>query len=265
VAALSDRDLQTLLQRDAGSGWQAFVEQHTATLLALIARAGVRDRDETMDVYTLLCEHLAADNCARLRRWDASRGSLGAWLAVVTRRVFVDWVRSRAGRRRLFGVIEALDPLHQQVFQLYYWHDRTPSEIAGELSAARGRHVGVEEVLTALDAIHDVLTERHYGELVSMTARSRPPVSLEEQLESGRADPPADEAAPDISVERRERDAAIESAIASLPSEDAAILRLHYWQGLSLAEVRQALHLSELTRARLGAIVSRLRAQLEPA
>jgi DNA-directed RNA polymerase specialized sigma24 family protein len=258
----SDQDLRALFARDVDRAWRVFVDEQTPAIVSLIERSGVRDRDEAMEVYTRVCERLAENDCARLRRWDPAKGRLGAWLAVVVRRVMVDWVRGRAGRRRLFGAIQELDPLHQQVFQLYYWGDRTPSEIASELSVTAGRTVGLLEVLAALDAIHDAMTERHFSELVSMTARSKPPVSLDAEVDEGRVDP-VDPAAPaDARVAGREREAALEAALASLPPEDAAIVRLHYFQGLALADVRRALHLPDLSRARLAGIVEALRTRL---
>jgi DNA-directed RNA polymerase specialized sigma24 family protein len=93
--------------------WLAFVNAYTPRLVALIERGGVRDHDEAMEVYTLVCERLTADSCARLRRRDSSKGGLGAWLAVVVRHAVVDWVRQRAGRRRLFGAVRRLEELAQ--------------------------------------------------------------------------------------------------------------------------------------------------------
>jgi DNA-directed RNA polymerase specialized sigma24 family protein len=265
VAARSDQDLHALLLADSDRGWRAFVDDQTPALVALIERAGLRDEDEAMEVYTLVCERLAEDDCARLRRWDPARGRLSSWLAVVVRRVLVDWVRSRAGRRRLFGAIQALTPMEQQVFQLYYWNERAPREIAEELSTTSGRTVTLVDVLRALDAVHDVLDARHYSELVSLTGRSRPPVSLDAEIDEGRLDLPDPASAADADIEGRERDLAIEHALASLPAEDAAIVRLHYVQGLSLDAVRRALHIQQLSRDRLKTIVDALRSRLTPA
>lgn len=265
MAARSDQDLHALLVADPGQGWRAFVDDQTATLVALIERAGLRDEDEAMEVYTLVCERLAEDDCARLRRWDPSHGRLSSWLAVVVRRVLVDWVRSRAGRRRLFGALQSLAPIEQQVFQLYYWNERTPREIAEELTTSSGRAVTLVDVLRALDAVHHVLDARHYSELVSLTARSRPPVSLDAEIEEGRLDPPDSSAMADADLEGRERDLAIERALTALPPEDAAIVRLHYFQGLSLAAVQRALHLPQLSRDRVRAIIDALRLRLAPA
>src|SRR5437588_8764884 len=105
---VSDQALRELLARDPAAGWNAFIDEHTPLLLALIEQAGMTRRDEAMELYLKVCERLSADDCARLRRRDPAVGSLQAWLATVTRHVLVDWVRSKRGRRRLFRSVKAL-------------------------------------------------------------------------------------------------------------------------------------------------------------
>jgi DNA-directed RNA polymerase specialized sigma24 family protein len=258
-----DSDLQDLFARDVDRAWRVFLDWYTPAIVAAIERLDVRDADEAMDVYTRVCERLAERDCARLRRFDPGQGSLGAWLSTVVRNAAVDWVRSRAGRRRLFGVVAALDPFHQQVFQLFYWQERTPSEIAGELSTRREAGVTLGDVLGALDTIHAHLSDRHYAELVSMAARSRPAVSLEAELDRGAWQPVAP-ASSGTAADEPATDVALEAALAALPAEEAAIVRLHFLEGLSLSDVRRALHLPSLSRRRVAAVLSALRRRLSP-
>lgn len=124
---LSDESLRELLVEAPERGWRAFVDQYTPTLLALIARAGVADRDDAGDVYLLVCERLAENDRARLRRHDPARGALAARLTVLVRDVVVDWVRGRAGRRRLFRSIATLGAFERRVFELYYTMPSSPS------------------------------------------------------------------------------------------------------------------------------------------
>src|SRR5439155_4713598 len=98
---------------------------YTPELVAMIERSGVRQEDEAMDVYLRVCEHLAADGCARLRRYDPARGTLASWLNVVVQRVVVDWVRSKKGRRRLFASVKALSAFDREVFELHYWRGQS--------------------------------------------------------------------------------------------------------------------------------------------
>ena len=264
VAPLADDQIRALLERDPREGWRAFIDAYTPVLLTLIERAGLRDRDEAMDVYVRTCERLAERGCERLRRHDPSRGEYAGWLAAVVRHVIVDWVRSRAGRRRLFGVIKALDPAAQRVFELYYWEDRTPTEIAGIMRSADPA-IDLTAVFDALERVDRVLTDRHRSELLSMAARARSAGSLDADPERAAEIPDPSQATPESVMTAREVDARFASALASLPAEDAAIVRLRFVQGLTLRQVEEALHIDRLAPSRVRDILDRMRALLGPA
>lgn len=260
----SDESIQQLLATDVAQGWRVFVEGYTPMLVGLIERAGVRDRDEAMEVYTLVCERLTADHYRRLRVRDASKGSMGAWLAVVVRHTVVDWVRQRAGRRRLFGAIEQLDVFHQQVFEQYFWEERPLAEIAEELSVRHKERISLDQVFAAIDTIHRVLTPRHRSELLSTAMRAHPAISLDADLDAAFTEPMDPRPSPDEMIAARQTHRAFERALANLPAEDAAIVRLRYVQALSLADVRRALHLPSLSETRVRAILDRLRDEVAP-
>lgn len=262
VDTLSDEELLALLRTDPGAGWRVFIDRCTPLLLALIARADIRDRDEAMEVYVLVCERLSERQCARLTGRDPAKGTLQGWLAVLVRNVVVDWVRSRAGRRRLFGVVQALAPFDQRVFELYYWDDRLPTEIASMLSVGAAAPVGVTAVFEALSRIESVLTERHRADLLSLAARSRPTVSLDDP-DAGPALALVDTADdPETRLAHAQAQAHLDAALAALPAEDAAIVRLRFLQGLSLRDTASALHLKAVTADRLSGIVARLEVAL---
>jgi RNA polymerase sigma factor (sigma-70 family) len=258
VPELTDEALRTLLVEDPGRGWRAFVDQHTPTLLGLITRAGIVDRDDAGDVYVRVCERLAANECARLRRHDPRQGALGAWLTVIVRHAVVDWVRSRAGRRRLFGAIKRLGPIDQRVFELHYWEQHRATELVELLRAEGHSAVSLPAVLQSLLRIHEAMSDRHRAELLALAARTRPAVSLDDDL----AREPAD-AAPMADPEQRlrasELNAQFASALAALPAEDAAIVRLTFVQGWSRARVQRALHIDRLGPERITSILETLR------
>ena len=256
-------DLRAALERDPVAGWRTFIERYTGTLLALIERAGVRERDEAMEMYTRVCTHLAADGCARLRRHDAGKGALGAWLAVVVRNVVVDAARSRVGRRRMFKAVRELDRFDGRVFELYYWAGHRLVDIAELLQVETRRTVGLGEVLAALERIHQVLEKRQRAELLSATLRLRSPLSLHDEEGRLAVDPPSTGSTPEQAALGAERDRRFAAALAALPAEEAAIVRLRFVQGFTLAKIRRALHLETLTEERLRQILARLRAALE--
>jgi DNA-directed RNA polymerase specialized sigma24 family protein len=259
---VSDDELHGLFVQDVDRGWRAFVDAYTPMLVGLLERAGLSDHDEAMEVYTLVCERLRADGCARLRHWSPAKGALGAWLAVVVRHTIVDWVRHRAGRRRLFGSIQALDAFHQEVFQMYFWDARSPSEIAEELSVRQRSRVSLSAVLDAVGRIHDTLTARQMSELCSAAVRARAPLSLDAAVDDGALDVADGRAGPEDRIVERQTAKAFDEALASLAEEDAAIVRLRYVEALSLAEIRRALHLPRLTNERVRGILDALRQRL---
>jgi DNA-directed RNA polymerase specialized sigma24 family protein len=246
VAALSDDALRALIRSDPDAGWRAFIDQYTPLLVGLIRRAGLTDRDETMEVYVLICERLSERGFERLRGQDAARGSIGGWLAVLARHAVVDWIRSRKGRRRIFQAVQKLPEFDQRVFELYYWDGRAPNEIA-ELQRS-----DIALVFEALDRIQNALTARHRAELMSLALRSKPPLSIDETDAAERiADPAANP----------ESNARLESALRALPPEDATIVRLKYVEGLTNADIERSIGIS-VTPARTSAILSRLRSML---
>jgi len=263
VTGLSDEALADLLRADPERGWRAFVEEHTATLLALIRRAGVVDEDDAAEIYVRVCQRLAENECARLRRHDPSKGALAAWLTIVVRRVIVDWVRSREGRRRLFRSVRRLSEFDQKVFELRFWEGLKASEIAERIGAARGRPADLADVLEGLERISDVLSDRHQSQLAAIVGRSRPALSFDAPVRGAPLDLLDARSDPEAAAQERELEAIFASALSALSPEDAAIVRLMFGRGWSRAEVERSLHLAELSPSRVKEILARLRAWLE--
>ncbi len=259
MSELTDRQLRELLIRDPKAGWRAFVDQYTPTLLSLIERAGMSDHDEAIELYILACERLSADDCAPLRRHDPAKDPLSSWLSVVMRTVLVECVRSLAKRRRLMKIVEALPALEQQVFELFYWNDRTPAEICSLAEAKLRRPVALSEVMDALDRLEGVLTETHRRELLALSARSRPPVSLDPELEPVVTETVDPHSRPEQALRAGELARAFDDALATLRPEDAAILRLKYEQGLSNRDIQRALHLERLADDRVKTVAAGIR------
>jgi len=262
TGAVSEERLQQLLAEDPEQGWRAFIDAYTPALLALIERAGIVDRDEAMEVYVRACERLAANHYAALRRRDPSLGSLTGWLAVVVRRAAVDWVRSRAGRRRIFAAVRELDQFHRRLFELFYWDGRRPTEAAELLSVEMKQDVTLNRIFDALERIDTALSTRQRSELVSLVARSRAAVPLEGDDEAPAVDPPADDPDPEARLRALEREEHLTRALASLPAEDAVIVSLKFVEGLTRVQIQRFLHLPELTEHRVRTIVATLRARL---
>lgn len=80
------------------AAWPAFLKQFNRLLLKSAGSFG-GDYDARMDRYRYLVEALSANDHRRLRGYRVdSRSSFAAWLTVVSRRLCVDFERSRGGR-----------------------------------------------------------------------------------------------------------------------------------------------------------------------
>lgn len=257
---LSDDALRALVRRDAATGWRALIDQYTPLIVGTIRRAGLVDRDEVMEVYLLLCEQLTARGFDRLKRQDGARGSIGGWLTVLVRHAIVDWIRSRKGRRRLFHAVQQLPRFEQRVFEMYYWEDRTPSEMTELLAQELGQRTTLAGVLEALERVQAALSDRHRAELFALAVRSHAPVPIDD------TDAPArlpDRRTPELDARVSQLNAQLERALKQLPAEDAAIVRLKYVEGLTNADIEHAIGAPGVTARRVQEILSKLRAMLE--
>jgi RNA polymerase sigma factor (sigma-70 family) len=94
--------LQNLLAADSPSdgAWAAFTREYSRLLLH-VARSTCHGHDESMDAYACLLEKLGEDGCRRLRAYSVDpRSKFTTWLVVVSRRICVDYQRSKFGRLR---------------------------------------------------------------------------------------------------------------------------------------------------------------------
>lgn len=262
MSGLTDRELRERLIRDPEKGWRAFVDAYSPRLLQVIEQCGVRDRDDVMDLYVHVCERLAADDCARLRKHDPGKGTLGAWLGTVVRRMLVDWVRSSQGRKRLFGSIQALSAIDQRVFELYYWRRQSPSQMADSIIGVGGRGIGLSAVFESLDRVERALTERQRAELVTMTARASAAVPLDDDEGEPVIPVASDSPDPEMALLAATRDRALAEALRTLPAEDRVIVSMRFVDGLTLPEIKRALHLPSLSIDRVTGIVAALRETL---
>lgn len=91
-------DVADPVARDAA--WRRFVETHSRLLLHA-ARSIDRNHDAAMDAYAYVLEQLQRDDFRRLRVYAADeRGKFSTWLFLVARRLCLDHVRQRYGRRQ---------------------------------------------------------------------------------------------------------------------------------------------------------------------
>ncbi len=102
---------------DRESAWDDFLARYRNLIFATIGRL-VRDSEERMDAFALVCEKLRETDFRRLRRFEPEGPArFSTWLVTVVRNLVVDWYRQTHGRRRLADALGALGDLHRLIFE----------------------------------------------------------------------------------------------------------------------------------------------------
>jgi len=105
-----------LARRDSEGAWEAFLVEHRRLILATIGHL-LRDPDDRMDAFALVCERLREDDLRRLRHFhDDGPARFTTWLVTVVRNIAVDWVRQLHGRRRPSKALATLDDSESRIF-----------------------------------------------------------------------------------------------------------------------------------------------------
>jgi RNA polymerase sigma factor (sigma-70 family) len=126
------------MEGETEAAWALFSERYRPLILATIRRA-VHEHDSVLDVFAHVCQALAADDLARLKRFNekaAPAARFSTWLVTVVHHQTIDWLRQQDGRRRL-SVPAELSPLQQKIFQHVFGDRRSHAE-AYELLCAGG-------------------------------------------------------------------------------------------------------------------------------
>ncbi len=94
-----DTLLKSFSQAERDAAWESFLASHSRLIL-YVARSVTRDADEAMDAYAWTIERLREGESRRLRGFSENSGTLfSTWLVVVVRRLCLDFLRHRRGRR----------------------------------------------------------------------------------------------------------------------------------------------------------------------
>jgi DNA-directed RNA polymerase specialized sigma24 family protein len=126
------------MEGEIEAAWALFSERYRPLILATIRRT-VHDQERVLDVFAHVCQALAADDLARLRRFTeraAHAARFSTWLVTVVRHQTIDWLRQQEGRRRL-RVPTELSALQQKIFQHVFGDGRSHAE-AYELLCSSG-------------------------------------------------------------------------------------------------------------------------------
>jgi RNA polymerase sigma factor (sigma-70 family) len=260
---LSDSELLALFDSDPRGAWRRFIDRYADLILSTLRYLGF-DYDEAMDRFVYVCEKLSEDGFRRLRevRFAGHHGEIVPWIRTVVRHLSISWARSVEGRRRLFKSIERLPRFEQRVFELYFWHGASPSEMHGHLRDEQQDDVPLFRVFDALSNVFDHLDVNQRWRLASRLARDRTPVpvgSAHPEFGPG-FEPIARETSPEQALLLKEQAIQFECAFESLAPRDRLVLQLRYEEALSLTEVAEVVHVSVSTvKNSVRASLARLR------
>jgi RNA polymerase sigma factor for flagellar operon FliA len=191
---------------------------------------------------------LIGDDYAVFRKFGG-RSSLATYLAVVLANLFRDYRNSRWGRWRPSVAAKRLGPTAIRLEELLH----------------RDGH-SMREAVEVLRSAGVALAERELVRLAACLPQRVPAAEVSlDALPQGAPDlvaPPRPAAWDEEVVRAVER--TLRALVDELPPEDGLILRMHYWDDVSVADVARLLRLEQkpLYR-RLAALETRLRAALE--
>lgn len=216
--------LELLRSDDSDAAWDALVGRYRPLIVSAV-RYYLRDDDDVMDVFALVCESLRARDFARLRQYaaeDNHRASFSTWLVAVVRNRTVDWLRNRDGRTHRLPP-RHLGTLQQRIYQHVFVEHRTHRECYHLLAIADGLTVSEHEFSRALAETYHAVP--------------RPPDGSRAALRSPEPLPPDLEAFAPGPESVGEDSSRLNEAMARLKDEDRLAVQLFVIDELSAAEV----------------------------
>jgi RNA polymerase sigma factor for flagellar operon FliA len=213
-------------------------------ILSIIARRHALSRTDAEDFGAWAREHLIADDYLAIRKFGG-RSSLATYLSVVLSNSFHDYRNARWGRWRPSASATRLGPVGVKLEELLYRDGHSVREAAAIL---QGRGANLSD-----------------GEVARLAARiparsSVAEVGLEAADEASMSSPEASSLSDDDAVVI----AALRTVMNQLPAEEQVIMRMRFWDEVSVADIARALRLDQKPLYRkLESIQHRLRAALE--
>jgi len=221
-------------------------------ILALLCRRRGMTGDDAEDFASWAKMRLIENDYAILGKFRGE-GSLGTYLTLVIATLLREYRGKEWGRWRPSAAALLLGPVGVRLEALVYRDGFTRAQAA--------------EVLRTVDG--DTLSDREVAAMLARIPPRRPPVPPELDLEALAAVPAYDHADDlviegEMDRERRRIEEALLQSLECLPDEDRWIVRLRFWQAMSVADVGRALSLPQkpLYR-RLERAFWRLRKHLE--
>lgn len=197
-------------------------------VVASVSRRNGLARDDAADFASWTTLRLIEDDYAVLRKFRGE-SALTTYLTVVIAMLFRDYRTHRWGRWRPSAAARRRGPLAVRLETLVY-RDGLSVAQAAELLRTAGQ---------------TGLSDRQLGGLLAELPARRPGRPM--QVDPGTlADPPAPEHADDLVVAGELEDArkAIDVQLERLPPDEQLMLRMRYWEGMTVVEIARGLGLA---------------------
>jgi RNA polymerase sigma factor (sigma-70 family) len=219
------------------AAWSEFLASHSGQLMKVVRRFAANEEQQS-DCFVFVCEHLAANNCRRLKKYDPNGSAqFSTWLYAVAFNLCRDWHRSHHPRLHRFRSISEMPAFDRDVFHLVYEAGLGVHEV---LLRVQGRHPDstARTVELAIERLAASLTPRQRELLQTRKPRL---VSLEDvatdQLLDELPDGSLAAADPVEQAAARQQQQRLQRALDQLSAEDRLLLRLRYEKELTLTEV----------------------------
>jgi len=215
--------LSTLNAGNSHEAWDLFIARFRVLIIATIRRT-VRDPDDLMDLFAIVCQSLSANDFSRLRSYSAAspqRASVATWLVIVVRNLTIDWLRKEHGRPRV-AVPDSLSPLQREIYR----------------AVCLDGHSHVEAYELVRSRSHSALTFPEFLRELRATHRIAPCVDRLPRRNS--SDRPAADAVTDAGVdplETAESARRIAAALGQLPADVRLAVQLFVIEQLPAADV----------------------------
>jgi RNA polymerase sigma factor (sigma-70 family) len=168
------------------------------------------------------------------------------WLRAVVRNLCLDWLRSKYGRKQVFRSVASLTSLDQEIFQLVFQKGLTLQQCWIEIRT-RGIDVSFPEFEERAITIQTLLTSRQIW-LLSTANPTMTSIETESELlpTIELKDPSLD---PEEMLLLSDIHRSVLKVMNELQDDDRLLLRLRYFQELSLAEVASLVGLKDAQTA----------------